>query len=221
MGSISLTSAGVIATSPLFSDLTLTIAEGDRVGLVAGNGGGKTTLLCCIAGTQELTSGAIVRSRRLRVGFVEQDVPARLHVMSFRDAVLDALPADTRDSDSWRAEVVLDEFEAPDAAREQSVATLSGGWQRLMLIARVWINEPDALLLDEPTNHLDLGKIVQLERWLKAATKNMPSRLMMRWSCITTQAAFRCTWPAPPPITTASVVVVRNASRKKTAQPIQ
>ncbi len=88
--------------------------------------------------------------------------------------MLYALPAEARETESWRAEVVLDEFETPDDMRDRLVSRLSGGWQRLMLIARVWINEPDALLLDEPTNHLDLGKILQLERWLNAATRNMP-----------------------------------------------
>src|SRR5690606_30772694 len=151
---------------------SLVIGDGDRVGLVAGNGGGKTTLLRCIAGRQDLSSGEIVRSRGLRVGYVEQDVPSSLHDMTLREAVLDALPPETRDMESWRAEVVLDEFETPDDMRERTVSRLSGGWQRLMLIARVWINEPDALLLDEPTNHLDLGKIMQLELWLNAATRN-------------------------------------------------
>ena len=174
MGSISLTSAGVTANAPLFTNLSLVISDGDRVGLVAGNGGGKTTLLRCIAGTQELTTGEIVRSRGLRVGFVEQDVPAHLLHLTLRDAVLDALPAESRDSDAWRAEVALDEFETPESARNQAVSTLSGGWQRLMLIARVWVNEPDALLLDEPTNHLDLGKILMLERWLRSAVSRMP-----------------------------------------------
>ena len=174
MGSISLNSAGITVTDPLFANLNLVIGEGDRVGLVAGNGNGKTTLLRCIAGMQDLTHGEIVRSRGLRVGFVEQDVPARLLPLTLRDAVLDALTADARETDAWRAEVVLDEFETPDDMRDRTVSRLSGGWQRLMLISRVWINEPDALLLDEPTNHLDLGKIIQLERWLKVATKSMP-----------------------------------------------
>ncbi|MEO7223721.1 MAG: ATP-binding cassette domain-containing protein, partial [Devosia sp.] len=174
MGSISLNSAGVIATDPLFDNISLVIGEGDRVGLVAGNGGGKTTLLRCIAGMQELTQGEIVRSRGLSVGFVEQDVPSSLLPLTLRDAVLDALSTDSRETDSWRVEVVLDEFETPDDMRDRTVSRLSGGWQRLMLIARVWINEPDALLLDEPTNHLDLGKIIQLERWLKGATRSMP-----------------------------------------------
>ena len=174
MGSISLNSLGFTATTQLFAGLSLAIGDGDRVGLVAGNGNGKTTLLRCIAGQLEPGSGEIIRSRGLRIGYVEQDVPAALHKLTLRDAVLDAMPAETRDSDSWRADVVLDEFDTPDDMRHRLVSELSGGWQRLMLIARVWVNEPDALLLDEPTNHLDLGKILMVERWLVAATRNMP-----------------------------------------------
>ncbi len=174
MGSISLSSAGVTASAPLFSDLNLVIADGDRVGLVAGNGGGKTTLLRCIAGLQSLTTGDIVRSRGLRIGFVEQDVPDRLAPLTLREAVLDALSSDARQSEGWRAEVVLDEFGAPESLRNQAVSTLSGGWQRLMLLARIWVNEPDALLLDEPTNHLDLGKIIMLERWLASVAARIP-----------------------------------------------
>src|SRR5690606_5642641 len=98
MGSISLSSAGVTASAPLFSDLNLVIADGDRVGLVAGNGGGKTTLLRCVAGLQSLTTGDIVRSRGLRIGFVEQDVPDRLAPLPLREAVLDALSSDARQS---------------------------------------------------------------------------------------------------------------------------
>jgi ATPase subunit of ABC transporter with duplicated ATPase domains len=174
MGSISLNSVGVIATEPLFHNVSLVIGEGDHLGLVAGNGAGKTTLLRCIAGRQEPTSGDIVRSRGLRIGYVEQDVPPALLTSPLRDAVLDALPAGARDSEGWRVDVALDDFEAPDDMRHRPVAQLSGGWQRLMLIARVWVNEPDALLLDEPTNHLDLGKIIRLERWLNRATRAMP-----------------------------------------------
>ncbi|MEO8758034.1 MAG: ABC-F family ATP-binding cassette domain-containing protein [Devosia sp.] len=174
MGSISLNSLSFTATDPLFTNVSLVIGEGDRVGLIAGNGGGKTTLLRCIAGELEPGSGEIIRSRGLRLGYVEQDVPGHLHGLTLRDAVIDALPADNRDSDAWRAEVVLDEFETPDEMKDRAVTKLSGGWQRLMLIARIWVNEPDALLLDEPTNHLDLGKIMLLERWLAANTRNMP-----------------------------------------------
>ncbi len=111
-----------------------------------------------IAGTAEASSGDIVRSRGLHIGYVEQDVPAALHELTLYDAVLQALPAADRETDSWRVDVVLDEFQTPDEMRDRLVTALSGGWQRLMLLMRVWVGEPDALLLDEPTNHLDLVK---------------------------------------------------------------
>ena len=70
---------------------------------------------------------------------------------------------------------MLDSLDVPEAdARAADVARLSGGWQRLALIARVWVTEPDVLLLDEPTNHLDLAKIGQLETWLNALPREVP-----------------------------------------------
>jgi len=174
MGSISLKSLSITMGVPLFSNLDLVIQDGDRVGLVAGNGMGKTTLLRAIAGTLEPTSGDIVRSRGLKVGYVEQDVPAPLLDLGLRDAILDALPASERGTDSWRVDVVLDEFATPDDMRDRPVKALSGGWQRLMLLMRVWVLQPDALLLDEPTNHLDLQKIFQLERWMNEVAKGVP-----------------------------------------------
>jgi ATPase subunit of ABC transporter with duplicated ATPase domains len=174
MGSISLRNVGVIATTPLFSGLNFVIGDGDRVGLIAGNGGGKTTLLRCLAGSAEPTEGEIVRSRGLRVGFVEQDVPPALLDLPLHEAVRRALPPAERESEGWRADVVLDEFETSAAMRERPLRALSGGWQRLALIARIWVNQPDALLLDEPTNHLDLAKIFQLEAWFASAARSIP-----------------------------------------------
>ena len=69
---------------------------------------------------------------------------------------------------------MLDEFETPDELRDRPVSKLSGGWQRLMLIARIWVTQPDALLLDEPTNHLDLTKLFQLETWLNTVARGIP-----------------------------------------------
>jgi ATPase subunit of ABC transporter with duplicated ATPase domains len=174
MGSISLKDVSFTAAAPLFRDLTFVVADGDRVGLVAGNGNGKTSLLRCIAGLAEPIAGEIVRSRGLQLGYVEQDVPSALMDLPLHEAVLQALPADAREFESWRVDVALDEFETPDELRQRPVRALSGGWQRLMLIARVWVNQPDALLLDEPTNHLDLAKLYQLEAWLNSAARNMP-----------------------------------------------
>jgi ATPase subunit of ABC transporter with duplicated ATPase domains len=166
MPSISLRDVGVQTPHPLFQGLTLIIGTGDRIGLVAGNGGGKTTLLRCFAGLAEPTTGEIVRSRGMRVGYVEQDVPDTLLTLPLAEAVRRAMPIAERDGGEWRVDVVLDEFGAPPELHNRPLQALSGGWQRLALIARAWVTEPDALLLDEPTNHLDLGKTLMLEQWV-------------------------------------------------------
>ena len=72
MSTISLRDVGVLSPHPLFQNLTLTIGDADRIGLIAGNGGGKTTLLKCLTGLIEPTTGDIVRSRGMRVGYVER-----------------------------------------------------------------------------------------------------------------------------------------------------
>jgi ATPase subunit of ABC transporter with duplicated ATPase domains len=168
MSSISLRDVGVLTPHPLFQSLTMVIGDADRIGLIAGNGGGKTTLLRCLAGLAEPTAGEIVRSRGLRIGYVEQDVPANLLNLTLAEAARRALTPAERESNERRVDVVLDEFGAPADLRDRPLHALSGGWQRLAQIARVWVTEPDALLLDEPTNHLDLAKIQMLERWIAA-----------------------------------------------------
>ena len=166
MPTISLRGVGVLSPHPLFQNLTMVIGETDRIGLVAANGGGKTTLLKCLAGLTEPTTGDIIRSRGMRVGYVEQDMPPNLLNLPLAEAIRRALPPAERESSEWRVEVVLDEFGAPAELHDRPLSALSGGWQRLALIARAWVHEPDALLLDEPTNHLDLAKIQMLERWI-------------------------------------------------------
>ena len=174
MGTISVRQASVLAPVPLFQDITLVIGDNDHLGLVAGNGGGKSTLLKCLAGLAEPTGGEIVRSRGLRIGFVEQDVPDNLLDLSLFEAVRRALDPVEREANTWRVDVVLDEFDTPAELHDRPVRALSGGWQRLAMIARAWVAEPDALLLDEPTNHLDLTKIEWLENWIKDAARRVP-----------------------------------------------
>ncbi len=174
MTSLSLRNVGVIAHTPLFRNLNLVIGEGDRLGLVAANGAGKSTLLKCLAGLAEPTHGDIIRSRGLRIALVEQDVPTHLLDLSFHDLLHRALPANERESQEWRVDMVLDEFETPADLRALPISALSGGWQRLALIARAWITEPDILLLDEPTNHLDLEKLFRLEAWIGNASYTAP-----------------------------------------------
>ncbi|MEI9994621.1 MAG: ABC-F family ATP-binding cassette domain-containing protein [Rhizomicrobium sp.] len=137
-----------------------------RTALVGENGAGKSTLLKCLAGELELSNGTIVRSRGLRVGIVPQEIPEALADMPVRAMLEHALPADSRD-DLWKIDVLLDELRIPSEIAEKTFGQLSGGWQRLLLIAAAKLGEPDIVILDEPTNHLDLENINKLERWLE------------------------------------------------------
>lgn len=170
MALINVRNLGVTLGAPLFSNLNLSVAAGDRIGIVAANGRGKSTLLKCIAGGLDPTAGEITRSRGLTVGHAEQALPAALLDEPFYEAVRQALP----ESESWRVDVMLDSLEVPLELRERPIAALSGGWQRLALLARVSVTDPDALLLDEPTNHLDLAKIMQLENWINSLPRDVP-----------------------------------------------
>jgi ATPase subunit of ABC transporter with duplicated ATPase domains len=138
-----------------------------RTALVGENGAGKSTLLKCLLGELELIDGQIVRSRGLKIGYVPQDVPPSLGVRPVREVLEAALP--TADgSEDWKVDVLLDEIGVAYETAQQPFGALSGGWQRLMLIAAAArLAEPDLLILDEPTNHLDLSNINTLESWLR------------------------------------------------------
>jgi ATPase subunit of ABC transporter with duplicated ATPase domains len=170
---IHLRNVGVITPRLLFRDLDLTIHETDRIGLIAGNGAGKTTLLRCLARQTEPGIGEITRRRGLQVGYVEQDIPENLLPLTMTEAIRRALPVEDRETLSWKVGLVLDLMETPDALRDRRLSELSGGWQRLALIARVWVSDPDVLLLDEPTNHLDNQRLGLLENWINHATEGV------------------------------------------------
>ena len=171
---VNIRNLGVTLNAPLFSRLNLVVNAGDRIGLVAPNGRGKSTLLRCIAGLMEPGDGEIIRSRGLTIGYVEQDVPTTLMEKPFYAAVLETLPVERWASESWRVDVALESLEVPEALRTRPLKQLSGGWQRIAMLARVVVTEADVLLLDEPTNHLDLARIGQLEDWLNALPRDMP-----------------------------------------------
>jgi ATPase subunit of ABC transporter with duplicated ATPase domains len=171
---INIRNLGVTLGAPLFSNLNLTLNAGDRLGIVAANGRGKSTLLRAIAGHLEPSVGEITRSRGVTLGFVEQNVAETLLGETFYRAVQLALPEDHAENESWRVDIVLDSLGVSEEHRNRTLAQLSGGWQRIALIARVAVTEPDILLLDEPTNHLDLAKIAQVEDWLATLPRDMP-----------------------------------------------
>src|SRR6185436_17022138 len=171
---INIRNLGVMLNAPLFSRLDLSVNAGDRIGLVAANGRGKSTLLRCMAGIAEPSEGEIARSRGLTIGYVAQEVPSALADTPFHAAVLDMLPVERRASEGWRVDVALESLEVPEGLRQRPLKQLSGGWQRLAMLARVLVTEADMLLLDEPTNHLDLDRIARLENWLNALPREMP-----------------------------------------------
>ena len=172
---ISVNALGITLGEPLFSDLRLTINKADRIGLVAANGRGKSTLLACLAGELDQTTGEITRARGLRVGYVKQTVPAEALALSLHGLVSAALPAEQAAYESWRVDVVLDELQVPYDLQHKPLGELSGGWQRTAMLAATWVNAPDLLLLDEPTNHLDLNRVACLEAWLAALPHDVPA----------------------------------------------
>ena len=142
-----------------------------RTALVGENGAGKSTLIKCLLGELQLIDGQIVKSRGLKIGYVPQDVPDGLADKPVREVLEAALPL-TDGSEDWKVDVLLDETGVSYDTAQLPFGSLSGGWQRLMLIAAAArLGEPDLLILDEPTNHLDLSNINTLETWLDEGPK--------------------------------------------------
>jgi len=152
-------------TTPLFQDLSLAIDDGDRVGLVGPNGSGKSTLLRVLAGIEEPDAGLVSSRRFARIAYVPQhpQFPLDRTIAAILESAIEdpGLDDATRTA---RVRVTLGRVGFTD--REVTPATLSGGWQKRLAVARALVNEPEILLLDEPTNHLDLDGILWLEELL-------------------------------------------------------
>ena len=159
----------------LFDNIDLTIAQGDRIGLVGHNGCGKSTLLGLLGGDQEPEVGEVIHRRGLRLGRVEQFLPTRVARLSAAQAVATAADSsvDTgTDSGSglgteaWRIEALLSALGFSQAEMGYRAGDLSGGQQNRVMFARALIADPELVLLDEPTNHLDLATIRVFEDYL-------------------------------------------------------
>ncbi len=151
----------------IFSDLDFAIGESDRVALIGPNGCGKSTLLRVLAGREEIDGGRLGQRRGLRIAYVDQILPADKEDLTARAAVAEGMPAADRSIYAYKVDAALAAFGFSEAQMDQALRELSGGWRRLVLIARAAVGDPDLLLLDEPTNHLDLAKILRLEAWMR------------------------------------------------------
>ena len=151
----------------LFRDISFSIGEGQKVGLIAKNGTGKSTLLSILSGKEGYDSGSIVFRRDLKVGMLEQSPE-----FDPDESVLDAcFNHQGEDEKVLKAKQVLTQLKIRDL--NQRMGELSGGQQKRVALANVLLTEPDLLILDEPTNHLDLEMIEWLEGYLARGNKTL------------------------------------------------
>lgn len=149
----------------IFTDLSMSIFTGDRIGLIGPNGAGKSTLLKIIGEIESADEGEVTMSRGLNVGYVPQTcnypaIPPKQVLIN----VLQKTPIS-----DYEKEVLAEEWlnKLGFKEKEPLAAQLSGGWKKRLSIAEQLISSPDLLLLDEPTNHLDLEGILWLEQFLQ------------------------------------------------------
>ena len=151
----------------LFENISFSIAEGQKVGLIAKNGTGKSTLLSVLSGKEGYDSGDIIFRRDLKVGMLEQ-----APVFDPMESVLDACFNHQGEEEKvLKAKQILTQLKIRDL--DQPMGQLSGGQQKRVALANVLITDPDLLILDEPTNHLDLEMIEWLEGFLNRGNKTL------------------------------------------------
>ncbi len=151
----------------LFDHISFSIAEGQKVGLIAKNGTGKSTLMSVLMGVEGHDGGDIIYRNDLRIGFLEQSPK-----FDPEETVLDACFNHHGDPERvLKAKQILTQLHIEDM--EQPMGQLSGGQQKRVALANVLITEPDFLMLDEPTNHLDLEMIEWLEGYLNRGNKTI------------------------------------------------
>lgn len=153
--------------TPLLTDISVALNQGEKIGLIGHNGCGKSTLMKLLSGQLTPDEGTITPANRVIMAYIEQHLPESLNTLSLADAVLEKLPAEQHLSEMWRAEMLLTEMGFDPVQWQLPVTALSGGQHTRLLLARALISQPDLLLLDEPSNHLDLPTILWLEQFLK------------------------------------------------------
>lgn len=164
----------------LFENISFSLAEGERVGIIARNGAGKSTLLNVISGKEDYESGEIIFRNNLRIGYLEQtpqfnpEDTVLTAVSQFSESILGGSDYTDEDASHISAKQILTKLQITEF--DKPVGLLSGGQLKRVALARVLLSNPDLLILDEPTNHLDLEMIEWLEGYLR---RNVRSLLMV------------------------------------------
>ncbi len=154
---------------PLFQNISFTVSEGERIGLIGPNGSGKSTLLAILYGRVTPDTGEVAVRKRTRLASVVQnsEFPEGATVRSVIDAALDRAEVPQKERAARIAEPL---GRAGFTDLDVLTAALSGGWRKRLAIVEALVQSPDILLLDEPTNHLDLAGI----QWLETLLQNAP-----------------------------------------------
>ncbi len=154
--------------APLFEDISFTVSEGERIGLIGPNGSGKSTLLEILVGRVKPDKGEVALRKGAKLSFVEQisQFPPESTCRSVIESALQRSGAPDQDL-SFRAEEALTRAGFVDF--ETHATALSGGWRKRLAVVEGLVQDPHILLLDEPTNHLDLAGIKWLEELLEDA----------------------------------------------------
>ncbi len=146
----------------LFDAATVSLAEGQRVGLVGANGVGKTTLLKMVLGQEEIDEGTVMFHPSARLGYLEQHE----HIDGTERLIDYLLRVSGREA--WQCAKVASSFDLTPADLEKPFDAFSGGYQMRVRLTAVLVQEPNLLLLDEPTNYLDLQTVLLLEKVLQS-----------------------------------------------------
>lgn len=145
----------------LLDGASCALPDDQKVGLIGRNGAGKSTLCRILLGDEDLDAGEVVRSRKLRLGYLRQHDP-----FHEGETVIEFLQRDSGQPE-WRCGEIAWQFQIPDDMLDKGVRQLSGGWQTRVKLAALLLHDPNLLILDEPTNFLDLRTQMLLEEFLR------------------------------------------------------
>ena len=154
---------------PLFSDITMDLRAGERVGVIGPNGCGKSTLLKLLSGLEEPDTGTRSQRRGAKLAYLAQD-EVFTEGQTVREVILSALAEEPLEDHERETRTAITLTQVGFEDHDQPAHILSGGWKKRLSLARELVKEPEFLLLDEPTNHLDVLTIIWLERLLRAAS---------------------------------------------------